>query len=514
VRPKIPSSDVALAELSRRSLRWFVRAAWPHAEPGVDFVDGWHVDAICEHLEALFHGDIKRLVINVPPRTCKSTISSVLFPAWTWLQRPNFSMLTTSYEYGLAVRDSGKARRLMDTAWYRRVNRLSEATTEPIFRLQDKKVRELARLKDAEGYYENDKGGYRIAVGTEGAILGKGAEMLCTDDPMKPDQALSEADRVRILRWFDHTLMSRFNDPKKAKLLVVMQRLHAFDITGHVIAQGIETVHLKLPMEYDPRKRCTTMLGLRPDGSEKVWADPRLSQGELLWPDRYGRPEVEDLKKRQGPWAFAAQQQQEPAPEGGTIVPHEKFKYWTQLPRLDMVAMSVDCAFTDAKTSSYVVIQSWAFAGTEAYLLHQVREHLDFVKTLDAIRQERARLVRCRMTPSAVLVENKANGPAVISSLLKEVPGLLPMDPRKMGGSKESRASSVAPFVHKGDVHLPEGTPWMSEFLLEMANFPNYSSDDQVDAMSQALWWRFLSGVDPEKWRKVERAKKWLPGSR
>jgi predicted phage terminase large subunit-like protein len=261
-------------------------------------------------------------------------------------------------------------------------------------------------------------------------------------------------------------------------------------------------------MEFNARKRCVTSLGVDRDSDRREWSDPRQKDGELMWPHRIGTKEVDELKLNLGPFGWAGQEQQEPLPEGGGIFKEDYFRPCSSYPVFDVCCISVDCAFTDAEQSSYVAIQGWGFKDTTPYLVKRVREHLSFVETCDRIRALRKEMVRERMSPAAVLVENKANGPAVISSLVKEIPGILPCEPRRMGGSKEARAHSVAPLASRG-VMLPAGEPWVSQFLFEAMNFPKAGTDDEVDAMTQALWWRYLSNVDPKVYQRKQRFLQW-----
>lgn len=500
----------ARAEICRRDLSRFIRAGWEHIEPGEPYLHNWHIDAMSEALTALFKRQILRLILNIPPRCAKSSVGSVLFPPWTWLSDPAFRMISTAYERGLAVRDAIKSRRLMDTNWYESLNIRDPETREPLFRMRDQTVKSLRRLKDSEDYYENDRGGRRIAVGVDGGSTGKGGHMIITDDPQDPRRARSDAERIHTLSWWDQTMSTRLDNQKTGLKLIIMQRLHCFDLCGHELSKNIGYVHVKFPMEFDPRRRCVVSLGVdKETGVEKVWSDPRTGDRERLWEDRFDERACAGLKKDLGPYGWAGQEQQDPIPEGGSLFKLEWFKEFDRAPIFDMVALSIDCAFTDAKSSSYVVIQVWGFKGPNAYLLDNVREHLSFVAMEKMIYAVRAKYRRRRLAPNAILIENKANGPAIISRLVKKIPGIIPCEPRKMGGSKFARASSVSPFVSAGNVFVQKDAPWLADFFLEATNFPLYTSDDQVDAMSQALWWRFLSNVDVKNEQAKQQFLKW-----
>lgn len=496
---KLPSLQAFEDEEARRHFKTFIRMSWPHIEEGTPFLDNWHIDAIAEHLTALYKRQIKRLIINIPPRCMKSSLASVAFPAWVWLQDPSFKMLTCSYERGLAVRDAMKSRKLFDHPWYARINRLSEDTKEPIFRMAGTTPSDR-KLKDSEDWYENNRGGVRIALGVESGATGKGGNLIAVDDPQDPTQAHSEVERIKALTWWDGTMSTRLNNPKEDLKMIIMQRLHTFDLTGHAFAKERGYVLLKLPMEFDSRKRCRTVV----DG--KVWEDPRKLDGDLLWTARFGPEEIAGYRTSLGTYGFAGQMQQEPLPEGGGVFKLDWFKRYNALPVFEVVAMSVDCAFTDADDSSFVVIQIWGFKGPQAYLLDQVRAHLSFTATEQAIRDMRAKWRGLKLTPSAVLIENKANGPAIINRLALEIPGIVMINPKD---SKEARAQAVSPFVEAGNVHLPEDVPWMSTFLFEIVNFPRAGTDDQVDAMSQALCWRYLRETDLKVHQKRSRFLDW-----
>jgi predicted phage terminase large subunit-like protein len=469
-------------EHAARSLREFVRQAWSIVEPSTPFVPGWHIDAIADHLEAITRGEIRRLLINVPPRHMKSLLVSVLWPCWEWIQRPERRWLCSSYGQQLSIRDSLKCRRLIESPWY-------QARWGHLFTLTSD--------QNTKSRFDNSRSGYRLATSVGGAATGEGGDRIICDDPHNVQEAESDAVRKATLDWWDITMSTRVNDPRTAAMIIVMQRCHQRDLSGHLLEQG-GWEHLCLPAEYEGPGKVTSI----------GFSDPRTVSGELLWPDRFGPDEIEDLKRSLGSYAAAGQLQQRPSPAGGGIFKRHWFKYiqprGANLPPVEVrlpdgsvisipaievppgavqeTIQSWDCSFKDLDTSDYVVGQSWGRAGACYLLGDQVRGHMDCPATVKAVRELRAKWPGT----SAILIEDKANGSAVIQMLQNEVPGILPVNP---GGGKIARAMAISPFVEAGNVYLPhpDCVPWVNDFIEEFVQFPNGAHDDQVDAMTQAL---------------------------
>src|SRR5215211_3060273 len=246
-------AETALAE---RSLKEFVVQAWHVVEPNTPFVDGWHLDAICDHLEACVRGEVRNLVINIPPRCMKSLLVGVFFPAWVWTTQPWKRFLYSSYGQHLAIRDSLKCRRLITSPWY-----------------QDRwgAVFQLTGDQNAKIRFDTDQTGYRIATSVGGIGTGEGGDFVITDDPNNALEAESDLIRQSTNDWWDGTMSTRGNDPKTVVRIIVQQRLHEEDLTGHVLEQGGYD-HLCLPMEYEG-ERSSLSTG---------WRDPRRKPGELL----------------------------------------------------------------------------------------------------------------------------------------------------------------------------------------------------------------------------------------
>jgi predicted phage terminase large subunit-like protein len=468
-------------EQARRHLLDFVRLAWHVVEPSTPFVSGWHIDAIIDHLEAVSHGQIRNLLINVPPRHMKSLLVSVFWPCWEWITWPERRWLFSSYAASLSTRDSVKCRRLIESPWYqaRWADRFALTTDQ-----------------NAKNRFDNSRSGYRLSTSVGGAATGEGGDRIVCDDPHNVQEAESDSIRKSTLDWWDVVMSTRVNDPKTAAKAVVMQRCHQQDLSGHLLEQG-GWEHLCLPAEYEGPRR-TTSIG---------FCDPREEHGELLWAERFGPEEIESLKRSLGSYAAAGQLQQRPSPAEGGLFKRHWFRYWqprganlppvpVRLPdgtlqsiaaveiryNVDDQAQSWDCAFKDLETSDYVVGQAWARVGSAYFLGDQIRARMDCPATVKAVRELSQRF------PGTVakLIEDKANGSAVIQMLGNEIPGMIPVTPQ---GGKVARAAAVSPLMEAGNVYLPHPlyAAWVNDFIEECATFPNGAHDDQVDAMTQML---------------------------
>ena len=283
----------------KRSLKEFTKNSWPIIEPSRDFYDNWHIDAISEHLQAVVHGDIKRLIINVPPRHMKSISVAVALPAWTWTVDPTRKFLFASYALTLSIRDSVKCRRLIDSPWYKQhFGNIYGLTTD-----QNQKQR-----------FENDKTGIRIATSVDGALTGEGGDIIVIDDPHNVREAESNTVRQGVLDWWDQSMQTRLNDPKNGAFVIIMQRVHENDLTGHILANEYEDWdHLCLPARYEHDHPT-------PVKSTLAFEDPREEDGELLWPERIDERTLNTLEQSLGSYASAGQLQQRPMPKGGGIL--------------------------------------------------------------------------------------------------------------------------------------------------------------------------------------------------
>ena len=464
------------AEKARRSLHQFAKEFWEVIEPSTEFVDGPHIEAICEHLEAVSRGEIRKLLINMPPRHMKSILVSVLWPAWEWATWPERRWLFASYAGSLAIRDSVKCRRLILSPKY-------QDWFGHKFRLVDD--------QNAKVRFENDKTGVRLSTSVDAAATGEGGDRIVVDDPHNVREAMSDTIRQAAITWWRESMTTRGNDPKTVAKVIVMQRVHFEDLSAYVLSEG-GWEHLCLPAEYESTRKVGGVVV--PTASIKTsigWSDWRKVDGELLWSQRFGQPELAEQKRELGSIASAGQLQQSPTPASGGLLKRAWWKRWSEsgepgtvrLPRrFDKLILSWDCTFKDTDGTDYVVGQVWGKFQADFFLLWQVRDRMDLPATCDAVIDLAAKY------PLAMgkLVEDKANGPAVISTLKRRIPGLIPVNP--MGG-KIVRASAVSPLIEAGNVFIPVAgsNNWVGDFVDECAAFPLGAHDDMVDSMSQAL---------------------------
>jgi predicted phage terminase large subunit-like protein len=449
----------------------FTKASWSSIEPGVEFQNNWHIDAISEHLQAVVEGNIKRLIINVPPRHMKSISVAVCLPAWTWTRQPDKKFLYASYASSLSIRDSVKCRRLLDSRWYK-------AHFEDTFKLtsdQNQKQR-----------FENDKTGARIATSVDGALTGEGGDIIVIDDPHNVRESESSAVREGVLEWWDQAMQTRLNDPKTGAFIIIMQRVNTHDLTGHVLANelGNEWNHLCLPAKYEIGHPTPTRSFLG-------FTDPRTKEGELLWPERIDEKTLTSLEKSLGSYAAAGQLQQRPMPKGGGILRAEWWVPWDNpdLPDIEYVLQSWDTAFSTKEKTSYSARTTWGVfkhkGMTCAIVLDMWYDRVSYPE-LRKIAQE----AYYDYEPDAVLIEKKASGQSLLQDLrIAGIPVIEYMPDR----DKEARAHASSALLEDGRIYYPSTKKWCKDLIDICASFPATDNDDIVDTCTQA-WLRLRKG--------------------
>jgi len=521
-----------LAELDRvdceESLYTFLKHSWKYIDAS-PFTEGWPIEAIAEHLQAVVDGEIRRLIINIPPRMGKSSVTSCAFPAWTWAQShisptsgAGVQFLHASYAQQLSLRDSVKCRRLIESPWYRSLwgDRFK-----------------LTSDQNTKGRFDNDKNGSRLSTSVGSALTGEGGSIIVVDDPNAAQEAFSEATIASTIEWWDGALSTRLNDPKTGAFVVIQQRLSEEDLTGHIMSKDEgEWTHLCLPMRYEWQRHSVTSIG---------WNDPRgcddegeplveidddgnriainieaqieleeTREGELLWPERFGETEVTILEKQLGPWSAAGQLQQRPEPKGGGIIKREWWQPWDSphFPAMDLIIATLDTAYTtktendpSAMTvwgvfTSGVSVQSPSHAGNRhgermAYE-RQYTETAPRVMLMHAWqgRYELHDLVlkvsdTCRrLKVDTLLIENKAAGHSVAQEIRRmygfEKFGVHMFDPKSQ--DKLARLYSVQHLFAEGLVFAP-ARQWAEMVITQVGQFPKGKHDDLVDTVSMAM---------------------------
>lgn len=495
-------SDLIREEKLRRaaeaSLMDFTRAVWHVIEPAEEFRHNWHLDAIAEHLEAVTRGEIKNLVIAIPPGCMKSILVSVAWPAWMWIKRPDLRIMGASYGIDLAIRDSQKCRDIITSEWYQR-------------HWGDKVA--IRPGEDQKTKYALSGGGWRMATSVGGRATGEHPDVKLVDDPHNQRQSDSDTERENAITWFDRTLSTR-GKSRGAKTVVVAQRFHERDVTGHILADLKGYDYLCIPMEFEHGRKATSL----------GWVDPRTEKGELLWPEMFNEESVAELKQALGDYGTAGQLQQEPAPAEGGIINTGKIQMWSKdesSPPMEYILQSYDTAFTEKTSGDPTACTVWGVfrhkGRYNAMLLDAWDEHMAYpqlrAKVLDDFSLEYkansvlgAAPVKSRKA-DRVLIEQKGSGQSLLQDLRQ---GNVPVVGYNPGNAdKIARAHQATPIIDRGLVWIPESTKnpgnfvsWAAGFIKQLSRFPVAEHDDYVDTFTQAMIF-----LKDQGWFDLQRAK-------
>ncbi|HAC57402.1 MAG TPA: terminase [Rhodobiaceae bacterium] len=448
----------ALRALMRQDLSSFIQRSIATVDPGADYLHNWHIDAIAHRLAQIATGEIKRLIITMPPRSLKSISASVAFPAWLLGRDPTSRIVAASYAEGLSDMLARSSMKIIQSAWYR------DAFPQT----------SISNRIAARADFETTRGGGRFSTSIGGTLTGRGGNIVLIDDPHKPEEATSEVKRQAVIDWFRSSLLSRLDDPRSGSIVLIQQRVHEEDLAGFLLAGG-GWVHLNLPAIAEEKQRIP--LGWR---GEKVW-----KQNELLHAERLPRLFLKQRQVELGSYVFAAQYQQRPAPLEGGLVKWEWFTTYDRAPERhprDKIVQSWDTASKAAEANDWSVCTTWLMREKEAWLLHVDRKKLEFPAL-------RARIVShaAQYDANTVLIEDAGSGVSLIQDLKRKHPfAVIPCTPKN---DKATRLLSVSHLIEDGSVSIPQEASWLADFRYELSVFPNGKNDDQVDSFSQFLNW-------------------------
>jgi hypothetical protein len=469
IRPTLWHNISASMSVDHLKLQDYIPQAWPVIEPNNPLIDNWHIGCMAEHFEAVVLQQITRLAISMHPRSAKSNIGTILFPTWVWTERPWLRFIFGSYSGNLATKHSLSRRRVISSEWYQKNWR---------------NVFQIMPDQNSKSEYENTARGSMFATGRGGSVTGQGADIEVLDDFINPDEAESEAERKHAIDTYQNSFIQRLDDKKRSAIVVLAQRTHVNDLTGHVLKEGGWT-HLEFPAIAEQRIAYSFPLS----GQTHV-----REIGDILNTAREDKETLGKMKIAAGSRKYAAQWQCAPSSDSGNMVKSFWWKFYDEEPRelaakMDVLAQSWDFAFKDLESGSWVVGWVMGRKGSKKYIFSETRGHLDFVKTCEAVTSMASLWPRT----THKFYEDRANGPAVKAALDRKISGLVPVPPV---GSKPARMSAATGEIEAGDVMFPnpfdkDGNPrpdrqWVLDAIEEMAHFPE-EPNDRGDVCSQGI---------------------------
>ena len=533
------------------SLLNFLRHSWPYVDNS-EFQSCWAIEAMCDHLEAVTLGHIKRLLINVPPRCTKTTLCSILYPAWTWsrsaisyLSGPQVKFLCASYSHKLSLDAATKSRRLITSPWYQNLwpGRIT-----------------FEQDQNSKHDYANTAGGTRIATSVGGGLIGLGGDILIADDLNNTEDVESEEQRNTVEDFWKEFHSTRLNNPRESAVIVIQQRLHQSDVSGLIlkaVSEGQEDwVHLCIPMRYDASRSYVTVAlpQYRTEDGEMdptPYDDPRTDEGDLMWPERFDEAAVVRLENSLGPYLAAGRLQQLPVPKGGGIIQDIWWKNWTEeansyglhwgkgkndlkeFPQMELVVGSIDTAYGEKEENDYsamtvwgiwidraknrrcMLLDSWAVRlplhGQRPYQMGGEPDEVYSVRVTKAFGLVEKIAATCKKhAVQRLLIENKTRGVDVANELrrlyARDNWGVELTTPVK---DKVTRTHAIVPLFTDGAVWAPD-TQWAENVIQECSQFPKGTHDDMHDTVTQFLNWAresmILTRADEEEAERLDAA--------
>lgn len=471
-----------LNALLRKNFKSFVIKVFNEISPNAQYLDSWYIDVICDSLMNAFEDKENRIIINIPPRHTKSIISSVAFPAFILGHNPKAKIVAASYADDLASKLALDCKKIMESEWYKELF--------PGTRLSKKR---------STNDFETTKGGGRYATSVGGVLTGRGGDYIIIDDPIKPSDTFSDTIREKTNDWYGSTLYSRLDNHNSGKIIVIMQRLHEDDFTGHLLSTDPSFKHIRIPAIAEENETWTVRDRIL--NKDKTFI---RKKGEALHPSRYNLESLLKLKSTVGEYTFAGQYQQNPAPKDGGIIKQKWFRYY------DLAKLWEN--IKNGEIEVMCIIQSWDTANKieqhndhsvcitilrdregNNYVLDVYREKLEFPNLIRKITQMYNFAKEKYDYKIDVLIEDKASGTQIIQTL-QNSHIIFPIA-IKPEHDKETRLMSVSHLIENGSCLFPNDEPhWWLDFEQELLRFPQVKHDDQCDALSQALSYKTSSG--------------------
>ena len=467
------------AYILKHDLMTFIERSFRELNPNTSFEANWHIDIIAAKLEECRRGKVRRLIVNLPPRSLKSHAITVAFTAWLLAHSPSSQIICASYGQDLAEKHARDCRNLIMSEFYK-----SCFPTR------------LAPHRLSVNDFMTTAQGFRMATSVGGVLTGRGGDFIIIDDPLKPEEALSETGRKAVNEWFDNTLQSRLNHKEKGVIIIVMQRLHQDDLVGHVLEQGgWEVLRFPAIAEEDERHTIETIFGT------SIFT---RKAGEALHPQRESLESLKRTREVVGDYTFLSQYQQAPVPKGGAMIKTEWLKYYAPNQRPDSfiyTLQSWDTANKSGELNDYSVCTTWGVVGSKYYLLDVFRRRLDYPELKRAVC-EQARRYRL----PKVLIEDKGSGTQLIQELKREGLFYICAYEPPTGTDKIMRLFAQSHHFEAGKVMLPSTASWLDDYRHELTSFPGSKHDDQVDSTAQALHY-MATNNSLEIWAKI--AQQW-----
>src|SRR5258707_7202145 len=445
------SARAALRAVLATDFASFIEYTFGVLRPGAEFRPNWHIEAMAYKLSQVATGEIKRLIITLPPRNLKSICASVALPAWFLGHHPSGRVVAVSYSDALAKTHANDFRKVVSDPIYQ--------ATFPAMRVS----------RDTDSEIHTTVRGRRYATSIEGTLTGRGGNLVIIDDPLKLNDAYSVAARERSIEWYRSTLVTRPDDKRAARIVVVMQRVHEQDLVGYLLEQGgFEVLNLPAIAQSNSSHEL---------GEGQIY---ERRQGELLHPSHEPAEVLRELKKNMGSYAFSAQYQQSPIPPGGRIIKRKWLSRYSSLSRepRDRILISWDIALSESEAGDYSAGVVLLCRGENFYVLDVVRRTFPF----DQLKRQIMALKQS-YGPSTLLIEESPISHGLIQSLQESQINVVTVRPDR---DKQSRVISQSDLFEGGSVFFPEKAPWLEDLENELLAFPG-RHDDQVDALIQGL---------------------------